>query len=229
MINAALLEAAVHLRWLLERSYPRNTSVKLTGDRHRLDRAERQILYRGVTAPADAARRKELLVKPEAVAGRHLAVDGHNVVLTTANFLAGIPVFEADDGLLRDIGSLHGRLHNPELMYRALDTSAEFLASLEAGVLFVVFDAPLSHSRDHAARFRSRLTEAVKYFPDPPRLKVELAASGDKAVKACSPELIATSDSAVIDALGVPVFDLARHVLELAFDAEFGTLAQVDN
>ena len=216
-LDPALVDAAGHLRWLLERGYPRQASVKLVGDRHRLDKGARQILYRGVMAPSDSRRRQALLAEVDDVRGSFLGVDGHNVVLTLANYLSGVPVFHSDDGVIRDIGALHGRLHDEEVMLRCLELTAGALADLGPGTVLVFFDAPLSHSRDHARYLRDRLRERY----DSERCRVETAASGDEALKAAAPELAATSDSAIIDALGVPVFDLARYILEREFDAEF--------
>ncbi len=222
MITGSVREAAADLRWLLNHGYPKNASVKLVGDRHRLSKSGRQILYRGVVPDSDAGRRRSLLLGTDKLVMKRLAVDGHNVVLTVANFLIGVPVFKSDDGLLRDIGSVHGRLHEPELMNRSLDLVADYLGALRLDSLIMAFDAPLSHSRDHAGRVRARLLEIVGNHPD--KVKVVVADSADQAVKAARPDVLASSDSAVIDALGVPVFDLARYVLEREFTAEFESL-----
>ncbi len=222
MFPENLLEAAGHLRWLFDRGYPQTASVKLVGDRHRIDRAGRQILSRGVSATQEARRRSRMILPLGQGGIGRLGIDGHNVILTVANYIAGVPVFEADDGLIRDIGALHGRLHDEDLMLRSLDLAARVLSSTGADSFFVVFDDPLSHSRDHAGFFRARLDSAG--------LKAEVltAPSGDRALMDASInaeiEAIATSDSALIDTLGLPVIDLARLVLDKEFGPKFDSL-----
>lgn len=213
MISDDLLRAAHDLRWLSDRGYPQTASVKLVGDRWRLDRAQRQMLFRGVSAGADAAARRSRLADRAVVAGSVLGVDGHNVVLTLANYIAGVPVFEADDGLVRDIGALHGRVRNEALMRRCLDLLCGALTSLSPDRCLVVFDAPVSHSRDHAALVSARLAETDVMG------RAEAVPSGDQALKNSDITVVATSDSALIDAMDGPVFDLARHILESEFAA----------
>jgi hypothetical protein len=218
MFPENLLEAAGHLRWLLDRGYPQTASVKLVGDRHRIDKAGRQILARGISATAECERRSELIVPPGAGVPGRLGIDGHNAALTVANYIAGVPVFEACDGLIRDIGALHGRLHDEDLMRRSLGILADALEAVGAEAVFAVFDAPLSHSRDHAAFFRGRLTAAGL------QADVEAVPSGDRALIDAKIDSIATSDSALVDAVGLPVVDLARVALDREFRPEYDSL-----
>lgn len=220
MFSPELLQAAADLRWLFNQGYPQTASIKIVGDRHRLSKADRQMLYRGVTSAEAASRRQALITPFIGVADHSLGVDGHNVLLTIANYISGIPVFEADDGLIRDIGSMHGRLHDNNVMKRSLNLTAEALLSLKPSRLSVFFDAPISHSRDHAAYLESRLmSEVDSTFP----AVVAVADSGDRALKEADVNLIATSDSALIDAAGIPVVDLARYILEGEFNPDFNT------
>ena len=218
MFPGSLLAAAEHLRWLLDRGYPQAASVKLVGDRHRIDRAGRQILSRGVSATADGARRARLVLSARAKGVGRLGIDGHNAVLTVANYIAGVPVFEADDGLIRDIGALHGRLHDESLMRRALDILADSLETVDADSVLAVFDAPLSHSRDHASYFRACLAGAGI------DAEVSVVPSGDRALMDATIDAVATSDSALIDAVGLPVVDAARIALDDAFGPEYDSL-----
>ncbi len=222
MLSPDILHAATHLRWLFDNGYPQTASIKIVGDRHRLSKAERQMLYRGVTSSEAAARRRALITLPEGAAGGSLGVDGHNVVLTIANYISGIPVFEADDGIIRDIGALHGRIHDRNVMERSLNLIADALHRLDMARLSIVFDAPISHSRDHAAYLESKLKDCSG-------VNVNIVPSGDRALKDAEIGFIATSDSALIDAVGVPVIDLARFILEEAFHPVFDSFVPVIN
>ena len=187
--------------------------MKLVGDRHQLDRQERLLLFRGVSSTAASSRRNQLIVGPRALKGHSLAVDGHNVLLTVANYIVGIPVFEADDGIIRDIGALHGRVHDEVVMKRSLNLVAETLKSLDTTSLFMAFDSPVSHSRDHAGYLRERMGLQP--------ITIVVAPSGDKAIRERNLEFVSTSDSALIETLGRGVLDLARLILEKTFDVKW--------
>jgi len=282
----AITEAARDYRWLLDRGYPDNGSITLVGDRYRLNRHERHMLYRGVSSAAAAARRAARLVTvsaasastaphtspatfPATATQRYgaaqlnpasvLGIDGHNVLLTVANYLHGIPTFECDDGLIRDIGGVHGRVRDEAVMHRAIRLLAESVASLGSGespasnapaapitsvqsgaagtigvagppdpprtdgigTIVVFLDAPVSHSREHAGCLRDALEAHTS------RLEVTVVPSADAALRAATIRpaaaitVLATSDSALIDTTMVPVFDLARYVIEHHFSPAF--------
>lgn len=167
-----------------------------------------------------------------------LGIDGHNVLLTVANYLHGIPTFECDDGLIRDIGGIHGRVRDETMMHRAINLFAESIASImsvvsntadpsvtsfigDSATTLVYLDAPVSHSREHAGYLRRALKEHSVSS------EVAVVPSADAALRAeatphaASVTLLATSDSVLIDTTTVPVFDLARYVIEHHFSPAF--------
>ena len=196
--------------WLLDRGYPDGPSLKLIGDRYRLGRSKRNILRRGISPSSEAGARRVLLTRD--VRERSLAVDGHNVLLTIANYLAGRPVFLANDGLLRDDGALHGRVHNSDVMNHSVDLLRDALTASRAASVCIVLDRPVSHSGELAGAIRVALGPGFAG-----RLAVRLEDSADGALRRADAEVISSADSAVIDAAGKPIYDLARHSLEAAF------------
>jgi hypothetical protein len=146
-----------------------------------------------------------------------------------ANYIAGVRVFEADDGLIRDIGILHGRLHDGPLMTHTLDLVADTVAGIEAASWHIVFDAPISHSRDHAAYLRRRLEAQVRDTDKNADrcVTIDVVASGDRAVQDSPAEVMITSDSALIDSSDRPVFDLARLILDRTFDPDLDSFAGI--
>jgi hypothetical protein len=200
-------------RWLLDRGYPEQGSLMLVGDRYRLSRQERSRLYRSVS-PTDVARRRSArVVAPSALSPNDvLGVDAHNVILTVANYLRGVPVFNTDDGVIRDIGGVHGRLHDQQLIARAIDVVGTAIQSLTIDHGVACFDEPLSHSRDHSHRLRTHL---------PSGWTVRLDRSADAALAELAPTVVVSSDSVVIDQHSGTVCDLARWVLEQKFGVTF--------
>lgn len=208
----ALGRASRDYRWLLDRGYPETASLKIVGDRHRLDKDARLVLFRGVTGLAASEKRAALL--SEKVAGRTLLIDGYNEIYTVMHYLAGRPVFIASDALVRDAGAAHGRISDPELFNRATSILAAALAPLGIAEAIAWFDAPVPHSADHARNFQAALVgEGING-----RATVERSADGPLKLAEAG-TAVATSDSAIVDALSdkTIVFDAARAAIEAAF------------
>lgn len=230
--SAALLEGARDYRWLLDRGYADAAALKLVGDRLRLSREERLVLFRGVAASEPSLRRRSLIVA--SVRGMELFVDGHNQVFTIMHYLGGRPLFLGSDGLLRDAGASHGHIADRDAFRRALGLLSEAIAAAAPVRVLAYFDAPITGSEGHAALFADELhgrgIEAIA--------AVEKSADGPLK-RAGARTAVATGDSAIVEALArgfmdrAPsdrplVFDAARFAIELAFGPSVGRLPWLD-
>lgn len=201
--QGALQQAAADLRFLLERGYPRQNSLALVGDRHGLDARARHLLRRGVYSPQAAQVRRARLLGLGQTAGRAVAVDGHNVLITLENALAGRDLVLCDDGVIRDIAGA-GANHRPgELTLRA--AAMLFKALARAAEVLVLLDAPISQSGELAASLRGMMAEAglagqARAVPVPER---ELTSH---------PGPVASSDSQLLDLVTEPL-DLAGTII----------------
>ena len=200
-----LKEAAADFRFLLARSYPRRGALELVGNRYGLERIARELLHRGVFAPAVAAARRAKLRRLADLPGRPLALDGHNVLITLECAGRGLPLVAADDGFIRDVGEISGAFKVTPATDRVLERLADYLADHQAGPVEVFYDAPLSLSGELARRtrelFASRGLEVqAAAVPVPERRLAGFAGA------------IATSDTALIDAHPA-VVDLAGEII----------------
>lgn len=200
-----LAAAAADFRFLLARGYPRQNALDLVGNRYGLDHTARQLLHRGVFAPAVAAARRAKLRRLRDMPGRPLALDGHNVLITLECAGRGLPLVAADDGFIRDVGEVSRAFKVSPATDRVLALAADYLANHAAGPLEVFYDAPLSLSGELARRtrelFASRgLTVQAAAVPVPER-----RLSGFTGA-------IATSDTALIDGHDT-VVDLAGEII----------------
>jgi hypothetical protein len=207
----------------LDRGYPDTASVKIVGDRYRLAKEERVMLFRGL-APTEKARgRRAKLAVPtpsgepvaESSAAGELHIDGYNVLFTLLNYRQGKGLFISSDGYLRDAGGVHGRFADRDLFYDLARELFAFLLDRGFSALSVYLDSPVSHSAEHAVFIRERLS-AEGLSGD-----CRLCASADYCLKAARPSLAATSDTAIIDAVDGRIYDLARDFLEARYGAEF--------
>ncbi|MBU4575633.1 MAG: DUF434 domain-containing protein, partial [Desulfarculus sp.] len=155
-----LRQAAVDLRYLLGRGYPRELGLKLTGDRWGLDADQRQVLRRAVVAPERARARRDRLLPPTALKGQAVGVDGHNVIITLESALLGAVLVEADDGAVRDIGQI-GRHYGPgPHTETAVRLMIDALAEAGAARSVILLDAPLPLSGQLAGVIRQVMERA---------------------------------------------------------------------
>ncbi|MFH2115081.1 MAG: DUF434 domain-containing protein [Spirochaetota bacterium] len=210
----SLPAAARDYRLLLDRGYPVAATLKLVGDRHRLDKKERNILFRGVlnqvTSATIAAR---LVSAPDP--GFSLALDGYNVLFTLINYRRGHPLFLSTDGLVRDAGGAYGRISHSADFGEALELLVPMLASLVPSLTTVYLDAPVSGSGGHASAIREVLAKAG--LP----CQVQVVPSADPPLIAFDGQLVATSDSVIAARAQARVYDLARATLEYRYGVEF--------
>jgi hypothetical protein len=202
---AQLLPAARDFRDLLGKGYPHQASLTLVGNRYHLSRAARQILVRGVFDPAAAARRGLKLCPVKDLAGRPLALDGHNVVITLECALGGIPLTAADDGFIRDIGQVSHKFRPSKLTEQALRRLSRYLAVHGAGPVMFWYDAPMSRSGELAARTREILQDCqlpgdAQAVPVPEKRLLEFKG------------VIGSSDTYLIDRSGL-VADVAGEII----------------
>ncbi len=202
---AQLLPAAQDFRFLLGKGYPHQASLTLVGNRYDLSWAARQILLRGVFDPATAARRRLKLCPVRNLAGRPLALDGHNVVITLECALRGVPVTAADDGFIRDIGQISQKFRPSPLTEQALRCLSRYLVDHEVGPVTFWYDAPMSRSGELAATTRRILQDCelpgdAQAVPVPEKRLLEFAG------------VIGSSDTYLIDRSGL-VADVAGEII----------------
>lgn len=217
-VSPAFREAAEDYFTLLNKQYPEKASIALVGDRYRLSKDERMVLFRGITSRDRALSRKSKLSPfpqpPE------LHIDGYNVLFTLLNYRLGKLLFIGNDGFLRDAGGTHGRMARVDLFLELAGEFFDHLASLGFLKVHVYLDSPVSHSALHAGEIRDLLLQRGLEG------ECKLGDSADYLLKRASAPCIASSDTAIIDALPGPFFDAARSYLETRFNPKFLDLSQ---
>jgi hypothetical protein len=198
--------AAIDFHYLLNRGYPRKTSLELIGNRYGLSFDQRHILHRGIFSDSDAKARKGKKVSLQRLRNRKVAIDGHNVLITVEAALAGRPLVSSNDGFIRDISGLSGNFRKTKLTDEAIHLVLDVLRKARPLHSLFLFDAPISKSGLLAYEVREQLRKeglhgdalAIK-VPE----KVLLEFSG----------IVATSDTAIIDR-SEAVFDLAGSIIK---------------
>lgn len=243
-IQGELAQAIRDYRLLLDRGYPVQGTLKLVGDRYRLTKEERILLFRGILDKSTSATiHSRLLAEPPQ--NMEIAIDGYNILFTLINYRRGHPLFIGTDGLLRDAGGAHGRIQEDQDFTEA---GALLLWGLEYRRIrraIVFLDSPIPKSARHAQELSEAAREKnldiqtivvpsadppVRDFSGPSQPPSETPSEAasyqgipdDNPVQFC----IASSDSAIAYQSKLPIFDLARDILQTRFRAQFPVLSQ---
>ena len=198
----------------LQKKYPQKAILKLVGDRYKLSRVERSMLYRGIAVERESISRRSKLVK-ELPAGSMLVVDGLNQILTIASYLNGNVVFIYSDGFLRDASEIHGKAFRSELLARSIELILRYCDSLSLSQLVFYIDQQVSN---HEKVKHNLLKLSSNYTID---CEIIISDEVDKELKKLTTGVIATSDSQIINRPSVPIFDLSHHVLKFSFNPKF--------
>ena len=202
----ALRRAVADLSWLLGRGYAPVSALKLVGDRWHLVDRQRQAVRRATCTDEARERRLARRVAGADLAGRILMIDGFNVLTTIEAALGGAVVLLCRDQTCRDIAGVHGSYRKVAETLPALRILAAALAALGLGSCRWLFDRPVSNS----GRIRSLLLEVAATLSKD--WSVELVDDPDPVLRK-SPEIVATSDSAILDAC-TGWLNLAREVIQ---------------
>ena len=194
-----LSEAYRDLKYLLNRGYRKSYALEFVANHYRLTKKERHLLARCVFSDGWIAEVKEKLLKPEELAGKILAIDGFNVLITLESLLEGKAIL-CEDGLVRDL-KYQGKYKPHEKTRENLKLIVSALAGLSPQK--AIFFYGKNNSRSGVVR--ALTAELLSEFDVPG--EVLLVKSPDHELKGF--ETVATADVGVIGhAKGV--FDLAR-------------------
>jgi hypothetical protein len=199
--------------YLINRHFPERGVLKLIGDRYRLTGDQRTILYRGISSQEKSAIRQSMLVS--VIKGKILVIDGYNVLFTLLNYRLGRIMFICTDDILRDAGSLHGKLRDEITFIACVDLMLDYLAQMQLIQVDVFLDSPVSHSEKHAYLIRDGMQ--VRNING----ECTVIKSADWALKQYNQGILATSDTAIIEKAVKPVYDLPRMILESNYHADF--------
>ncbi|MBN2213205.1 MAG: DUF434 domain-containing protein [Bacteroidales bacterium] len=205
--------------YLINRNFPEKGTLKLVGDRYRLNGDQRTILYRGITSEEKAGRRTGRLSVE--IKDKYLLIDGYNVLFTLLNYRLGRITFISNDRIVRDAGSLHGKLRDEDLFMETLDLLFDFLTEHKPSFVHFYIDSPVSlstfHNRIINEKIRKNEISGI----------CEIVKSPDQSLKKHSEGIIATSDSVIIDKTGNAITDLPCLVLKSGFRARFVDLNEI--
>lgn len=147
-------QAANDYLWLINRGYPLNATLKLTGDRYKLHQRQRIAIARSICPDNQINLLNEKFCKPEDIKEQAVYIDGFNTIITLEALLSNAPVLICRDHTLRDLSGVHGSYRKISETPDVIKLTAMALKLLKPASINWFFDRPVSNS--------GRLAEMVR-------------------------------------------------------------------
>jgi hypothetical protein len=129
-VRPRLREAVADFSLLLTKGYAEKSALKLVGDRFSLMQRQRLAVMRSSCSDQQRQSRRARCLPLEELAGRPLAIDGYNLLITLEAALSGGLIFRGRDGCFRDLASIHGTYRKVEETVPALRLIGQFLTEI---------------------------------------------------------------------------------------------------
>jgi hypothetical protein len=187
-----LRSAIADFSLLLTKGYAEKSSLKLVGDRFSLTERQRLAIMRNACSDQQLSSRKQREIQIVELAGKPIAVDGYNILITIEAAISGGVIFKGRDGCLRDLASIHGTYRKVTETIPAVQIIGEFLKEIGIAECLWLLDSPVSNSGRLKTLIRE-LTQQNNW-----RWEIRLSVSPDfELIKTDS--IVASSDSVVLD------------------------------
>jgi len=191
---------------LLTKGYAEKSALKLVGDKFSLTQRQRLAVMRSACSDEQLARRKEHQIEIADIAGKAIAIDGYNVLITIEAAMSGGMIFEGRDGCFKDLASIHGTYRKVSETIPAVLLIGQFLEEISIPRALWLLDSPVSNS-GRLKTLIGQLAEQNKW-----NWEVELLTSPDAELKKTD-LIVAGNDGVVLDACKSWV-NLARAIIE---------------
>lgn len=189
---SGLVAALEDYSLLLTKGYTEKSALKLVGDHFSLTQRQRLALMRSACSDQQLVSRHQRCVAVEDLAGKAVAIDGYNLLITIEAAISGGIIFKGRDGCFRDLASIHGTYRKVTETVPALEMIGEFLAEIGISQSFWFLDSPVSNS-GRLKKLMGELADQNRWDWD-----IQLLMSPDAhLIKMDS--IVASSDSVILD------------------------------
>jgi hypothetical protein len=191
---------------LLTKGYAEKSALKLVGDKFSLTQRQRLAVMRSACSDKQILLRKKTEAGIADLAGRGVAIDGYNLLITIEAAISGGVIFEGRDGCFRDLASIHGTYRKVTETIPAIELIGNFLAEFKIGGVLWLLDSPVSNS--------GRLRKVILELSDRNgwNWKVELSNSPDAEL--IKTDLVVVSSDSVIIGRCRRWINFARLIIE---------------
>ncbi len=158
-IGKIKMDAALDIRYLLDRGYPQNVAVDFVCSHYRLDEASRHLLSRTILAKAVSDKRRAKFLPCDEIKGNTIIIDGYNIIIGMESILDG-KAYLCDDDVIRDTKGVFRNFEVSDSTEKAIDLILQFLKEEYPAFICFLLDSQISRSGLLAARLRERISDS---------------------------------------------------------------------
>lgn len=149
-------EAAIDIRYLLDRRFPHKSAVRFVCDHYRLDEDSRNLLSR-IVLPGDVSEKRKAKFLPcRKIKGNAIFIDGYNIIIGMESILEK-KAFLCDDGVIRDVRGVFRNFKVRKTTESAIDILLQFLKENSSGAVCFLLDSQISKSGTFAEMLREKI------------------------------------------------------------------------
>ena len=184
-------DAAVDIRYLLNRGFPQKGAVGFVCDHYRMDSGSRHILSRAVIAGSVCEKRRLKFLSCDKIRGNKVIIDGYNIIIGMESILEKKAIL-CDDGVIRDIKGISRNFSASGNTHHAIELILSFLKEKSPSQVCFLFDSQISKSGSLAGLLREKIDQAGLIGD------ARTSRHADHDLK-CSHDIVASSDGVIID------------------------------
>ena len=184
-------DAAIDIRYLLDRGYPQKGTVSFVCNHYRLNEESRHILSRTVIASSVSGKRRLKLLPCDKIYGNNIIIDGYNIIIGMESILEKKAIL-CDDSVVRDIKGISRNFRTSENTHKAIELILSFLKEKSPSQVLFLLDSQISKS----GILSKLLREKINYYGLQGDAKTSRHVDHDLK---CSHDIVASSDGVIID------------------------------
>jgi hypothetical protein len=151
-------DAAIDIRYLLDRGYPKESAVRFVCAHYRLDESQKHLITRSVLSKAVSEKRRKKFLLCDKIKEETIVIDGYNILIGMESILEK-KAFICDDGVIRDIKGGFRNYKISENTKTAIDQILQFLKENNSLYVCILLDSQISKSGLLARKLREKLKE----------------------------------------------------------------------
>jgi len=183
--------AALDIRYLLDRGYPQKGTVGFVCNHYRLNEEARHLLSRAVIARSVSEKRRLKFLPCDKIHGNNIIIDGYNIIIGMESILEKKAIL-CDDGVVRDIKGISRNFRISENTHKAIELILSFLKDKSPSQVHFLLDSQISKS----GMLSKLLREKINYYGLIGDAKTSRHVDHDLKN---SQDIVATSDGVIID------------------------------
>lgn len=151
------VNAALDIRYLLERGYPQKAVVLFVCNHYRLDEESRRLLSRTILAKEVSEKRRTKFLPCEEIEGKNIIIDGYNIIIGMESILLK-KAFLCDDGVIRDVRGVFRNFKVSKNTEHAIELIFQFLKEKNPEDICFLLDSQISKSGVFARNLREKMS-----------------------------------------------------------------------